>query len=231
MTRSTKIYFLAVLILISTTIGYAIMTKYSFTGDYNLSKIREQYDLENFMYSNNEESIYFNNSINSLDELEKNSDLIVKVQSLNDSILFYNSIETPVKIIDIYSSNDNLKKGDIIYIQEPVSISYLKNMENITSIRGYVLMNPDQEYILFLKHLDKVDGYKYKNNEEITYLPVSTRFGKYCKEESPKYIDPLQIDSGEIYYRDFKNSSAVFIDNEELMKYNSVSLQVYDKYY
>lgn len=231
MTRSTKIYFLAVLILISTTIGYAIMTKYSFTGDYNLSKIREQYDLENFMYSNNEESIYFNNSINSLDELEKNSDLIVKVQSLDDSILFYNSIETPVKIIDIYSSNDNLKKGDVIYIQEPVSISYLENMENITSIRGYVLMNTDQEYILFLKHLDKVDGYKYKNNEEITYIPVSTRFGKYCKEEKPKFIDQSQIDSGEIYYRDFKNSSAVFIDNEELIKYNSVSLQVYDKYY
>ena len=91
-------------------------------------------------------------------------------------------------------------------------------------------MNPDQEYILFLKHLDKVDGQKDYYNE-ITYQPVSNKFGKYCKEESPKYIDPLQIDSGEIYYRDFKNSSAVFIDNEELMKYNSVSLQVYDKYY
>lgn len=71
MTKSTKIYFLAVLILISTAIGYAVMTKYSFAGDYKLSKIKEQYDLDNFMYSNDEESIYFNNSISSLDELEK----------------------------------------------------------------------------------------------------------------------------------------------------------------
>lgn len=231
MTKSTKIYFLAILILISVTTVYAVITKYSFTGDYNLSKIKEQYDLDNFMYSNNEDSVYFNNSITSLYELEKNSDLIVKVQLLDNSILYYNSIETPVKIVDVYSNNANLKKGDIIYIQEPISITYLNNMENITSIRGYVLMNTNHEYILFLKHLDKVDGYKYKNNEEITYIPVSTRFGKYCKEEKPKFIDQSQIDSGEIYYRDFKNSSAVFIDNEELIKYNSVSLQVYDKYY
>ena len=182
------------------------------------------------MYSNDENSIYFNNSINTLDELEKNSDLIVKVKSLNNSKLFYNSIETPVKIIDVYSKKDNLEKGDTIYIQEPVSISYLKDMENITWIRGYVLMNSNREYILFLKHLDKVDGYKYKNNEKITYIPVSTRFSKYCKKETPIFIDSVQIDSGKIYYRDFKNSSAIFIENDELVKYNSISLQVYDKY-
>ena len=230
MTRNTKIYFLTILIVISWTIGYAFTTKYSFTGEYHLTKIKEKYNLDSFMYSNDENSIYFNNSINTLDELEKNSDLIVKVKSLNNSKLFYNSIETPVKIIDVYSKKDNLEKGDTIYIQEPVSISYLKDMENITSIRGYVLMNSNREYILFLKHLDKVDGYKYKNNEKITYIPVSTRFSKYCKKETPIFIDSVQIDSGKIYYRDFKNSSAIFIENDELVKYNSISLQVYDKY-
>lgn len=231
MTRITKVYFLIILILVSVTTGYAVMTKYSFTGEYYLSKIKNQYNLDSFKYSNIEDSTYFNNSINSLDELEKNSDLIVKVKSLNDSMLFYNSIETPVKIIDVYSGNDNLKKGDIIYVQEPVSISYLKDMENITSVQGYILMNSNQEYLLFLKHLDKVDGYKYKNNEEITYLPVSTRFGKYCKEETPKFIDSSKIDSGEIYYGDLKNSSGIFVENDELVKYNSITLQVYDKYY
>ena len=231
MTRNTKVYFLIILLFIGVTAGYGVMTKYSFTGEYYLSEVKNQYNLDSFKYSNMEDSTYFNETINSLDELEKNSDLIVRVKSMNDSMLFYNSIETPVEIIEVYSGNDDLQKGDMIYIQEPVSISYLKDMENMISVKGYVFMNSNQEYLLFLKHLDKVEGYQYKNNEEMTFLPVSTRFGKYCKEETPKFIDSSKIDAGEIDYRDLKNSSGIFIENNELIKYNSIALQVYDKYY
>lgn len=230
MTRNTKIYFLTLFILISATIGYAFATKHSFTGEYHLSQIKKHYDLDRFIYSDDEDSIYFDNSINTLDELEKHSDLIVKVESLNSSELYLNSVKTPVKILDVYKAKKHLNKGDIIYIQEPVSISYLKDMENITSIRGYVLMNAHHEYLLFLKHLDKVKGYKYKNSEDLTYIPVSTRFSKYCKKESPIFIDSKQIDAGEVHYHDFKDSSAIFIKSEELDQYKSVSLQVYNKY-
>lgn len=180
MTKNTKLYFIGIIALITVTIGLAFVTKNSFTGDYDLNKIKKQYNLENFVYFNIEDSEYFNESISSLDELEKSSDLIVKVKP-DDGKLFYNSIERPVKIIDIYSDKDSLKKGDTIYIQEPFSISYLKGMESMSSEKGYVLMNSNQEYIIFLKHLDKVDGYKYKGNEKITYVPVSTRLSKYCR--------------------------------------------------
>lgn len=167
MTKNTKIYFIGLLVLISVTVGYAVATKNSFTGDYHLNKIKKQYNLDNFVYSSIEDSEYFNASISTLDELEKDSDLIVKVKP-NDGKLFYNSIERQVKIVDIFSDKDSLKKGDTIYIQEPFSISYLKGMESMSSEKGYVLMNSNQEYILFLKHLDKVDGYKYKDNEKMT---------------------------------------------------------------
>lgn len=125
MTKNTKLYFIVILILISVTIGYAFVTKYSFTGDYYLNKIKKQYNLDDFVYSNIEDSEYFNESISTLEELEKSSDLIVKVKP-DDGKLFYNSIERQVKVIDIYSDKDSLKKGDTIYIQEPFSISYLK---------------------------------------------------------------------------------------------------------
>lgn len=109
MNKNTKLYFIVILILISVTIGYAFVTKYSFTGDYYLNKIKKQYNLDDFMYSNIEDSEYFNESISTLDELEKSSDLIVKVKP-DDGKLFYNSIERQVKVIDIYSDKDSLKK-------------------------------------------------------------------------------------------------------------------------
>ena len=181
------------------------------------------------MYSNIEDSEYFNESISTLDELEKSSDLIVKVKP-DDGKLFYNSIERQVKVIDIYSDKDSLKKGDTIYIQEPFSISYLKGMESMNSEKGYVLMNSNQEYILFLKHLDKVDGYKYKNNEKITYVPVSTRLSKYCRQERPLLVNESKIEDGELYYKDFKTSSAIFMKTDEWNRYNAIASQVYDKY-
>ena len=229
MTKNTKIYFIGILVLISVTIGYAFVTKNSFTGDYYLNKIKKQYNLDDFVYSNIEDGEYFNESISTLDELEKSSDLIVKVKP-DDGKLFYNSIERPVKIIDIYRDNDSLKKGDTIYIQEPFSISYLKGMESMNSEKGYVLMNSNQEYILFLKHLDKVDGYKYKDNEKITYVPVSTRLSKYCRQERPLLVNESKIDAGKLYYKDFKSTSAIFINDDEWNRYNEIALKVYDKY-
>ena len=120
MTKNTKLYFIGIIALITVTIGLAFVTKNSFTGDYDLNKIKKQYNLENFVYFNIEDSEYFNESISSLDELEKSSDLIVKVKP-DDGKLFYNSIERPVKIIDIDSDKDSLKKGDTIYNVDPVS--------------------------------------------------------------------------------------------------------------
>ena len=229
MTKNTKMYSIGILILISVTIGYAFVTKYSFTGDYYLNKIKKQYNLDDFVYSNIEDGEYFNSSISTLDELEKSSDLIVKVKP-DDGKLFYNSIERQVKILDIYSDKDSLKKGDTIYIQEPFSISYLEGMECMNSEKGYVLMNSNQEYILFLKHLDKVDGYKYKDNEKITYVPVSTRLSKYCRQEKPLLANESKIEDGELYYKDFKSASAIFIEAEEWYRYNAMASQVYDKY-
>ena len=192
------------LVLISVTIGYAFVTKYSFTGDYYLNKIKKQYNLDDFVYSNIEDSEYFNESISTLDELEKSSDLIVKVKP-DDGKLFYNSIERQVKIIDIYRDKDSLKKG-------------------------YVLMNSNQEYILFLKRLDKADGYKYKDNEKITYVPVSTRLSKYCRQERPLLVNESKIEDGNLYYKDFKSSSAIFIKTDEWNRYNAIASQIYDKY-
>ena len=222
-------YFIGILILISVTIGYAFVTKYSFTGDYYLNEIKKQYNLDDFVYSNIEDGEYFNSSISTLDELEKSSNLIVKVKP-DDGKLFYNSIERQVKIIDIYSDKDSLKKGDTIYIQEPFSISYLEGMECMNSEKGYVLTNSNQEYILFLKHLDKVDGYKYKDNEKITYVPVSTRLSKYCRDEKPLLVDESKIEDGKLYYKDFKSSSAIFTKEDEWNRYNAMASQVYDKY-
>lgn len=229
MTKNTKLYFTGLLVLISVTIGYAFVTKYSFTGDYFLNEIKNQHNLDDFVYSNIEDSEYFNESISTLDELEKSSDLIVKVKP-DEGKLFYNSIKRRVKIINIYSDNDSLKKGDTIYIQEPFSISYLKGMESMNSEKGYVLMNSNQEYILFLKHLDKADGYKYKNNEKITYVPVSTRLSKYCRQERALLVNESKIEDGELSYKDFKISSAIFIKAEEWNRYNAIASQVYDKY-
>lgn len=221
MTRSTKLYFIVMFIMIVLTIGYGLSTKYSFTGEYLLNEVKSNYRINDFVYYDDEDSVYFNESIINLKELEDSSDLIVKVRKVDDSKLFYNSIETSVEILDIYG-NDELEIGDYIYIQEPVSICYLKGMENIISIRGYTLINNNQEYIMFLKHLDKVDGYKYKDKEKITYIPVSTRFSKYCLEEKPVFYDIDKIDNGEISFGDINNVISIFINKDELDSYKQM---------
>lgn len=52
MTKNTKLYFIGIIALITVTIGLAFVTKNSFTGDYDLNKIKKQYNLENFVYFN-----------------------------------------------------------------------------------------------------------------------------------------------------------------------------------
>ena len=50
MTKNTKLYFIGIIALITVTIGLAFVTKNSFTGDYDLNKIKKQYNLENFVF-------------------------------------------------------------------------------------------------------------------------------------------------------------------------------------
>ncbi|MGZ4134997.1 MAG: hypothetical protein ACXVC1_06535, partial [Tumebacillaceae bacterium] len=62
-----------------------------------------------------------------------------------------------------------------VYLYEP---SYFGGLSYFVT-GGYNIMQEGQEYIVFLKHLKVPSGYHYKDDEDISFMPVSSLYGKY----------------------------------------------------
>lgn len=235
LTKNTKFFFFIILICIALTFAFGYVAKSSFIGTYDLNKVKNDYNIDDFSVYYEEESQYFDNEITDLKDLQSKSELIVKVKTASKSKLYLQSIETNVKVVEIYSQNlkkgmKKLKNGDEIIIHEPISISYMDDLENIDTIQGYTLLNTNEEYILFLKSPEVVENYQYKNNENISYIPLSTVYSKYSEAETPVLLDMNDLNNGEIKYANIKNSSSIFINKEELDRYKKISKEVFLEY-
>lgn len=165
--------------------------------------------------------IYFDNNIRSLSQLKEKADVIVKVKPLKERKLLNQALLTKVQILEIYK-NDNLKKGENIYIYEP---TFLGNDE-VYMPDGYIMQLDDQEYIFFLKKLKVPNGYKYKGKEKISYMPVSTIFGKYTvKETNTSIISEEKLKEG-IYFSEIRNMDIVTTNSKILETYLNVKSDV-----
>lgn len=91
---------------------------------------------------------------------------------------------------------------------------------------GYIMQLDDQEYIFFLKKLKVPNGYKYKGKEKISYMPVSTIFGKYTvKETNTSIISEEKLKEG-IYFSEIRNMDIVTTNSKILETYLNVKSDV-----
>lgn len=116
---------------------------------------------------------YFDNHISTLEELQNLSDVIVKVKVLPDRVNQMKAILSKVQVIQVYKGK--VLAGDTLLVEEPSS--FLPTSYFVTG--GWSVMQDDQAYILFLRHLPVPKGYQYRGSESKMYLPVSSYFGKY----------------------------------------------------
>ena len=166
-------------------------------------------------YTGGQKTSYFNNESNySLDDMEKDSSLIARITVTNSREMSLRSTKTMVKIEEIYKDNSaNLSVGDCIYIIEPVS--FVRGEEFYTN--GWQYLKTEDTYLIFLKNLGCIDGYKYTKEEENSFMPVSEIYSKRNLTHDESYV---VFDSAETLYPSismfaFLTSEKTIVDNYE----------------
>jgi hypothetical protein len=176
--------------------------------------------------NNDKEKISYNKKISfnasymiptNLQEVEERSTIIVKGKftgerktDQDEDVIGPSSI-SQFKINKTYKGKST---ENIISVIEPFEIE--KN--DFTNIEGYVPMQENKEYILFLREID-IDGSK-------EYAIISISFGKY--NLSGKEVSPIETQINyldEVLENDFVSKSS-----EECNIYNGIKKDVLNKY-
>ncbi|WP_223066068.1 hypothetical protein [Paenibacillus caui] len=188
------------LLLLAGGVYFGIQTKASFISNVQLdSYMNHDNVLLSLIDSERVSSIYFYNEIKTAGELEKQSALIVKAKVTEDRKNYSHAVRSGVQVLEVYKGNGSLK-GSKIYIFEPSN--FLDT--NYFSFGGYQLMQTGKEYILFINPLKKPKHYSYKNDEAISYMPVSSHYGKFPLQEAPgsgklRVLTQEELDQGVPY--------------------------------
>ena len=166
-------------------------------------------------YTGGQKTSYFNNESNySVDDMEKDSSLIARITVTNSREMSLRSTKTMVKIEEIYKDNSaNLSVGDCIYIIEPVS--FVRGEEFYTN--GWQYLKTEDTYLIFLKNLGCIDGYKYTKEEENSFMPVSEIYSKrnLTHDESCVVFDSAETLYSSISMFAFLTSEKTIVDNYE----------------
>ncbi|OXM16587.1 hypothetical protein [Paenibacillus herberti] len=173
--RSYRFVLAVIIFLVAGALVAGYKTKASFNSNVELGDYLEHSDMilsldESQEYS----SIYFDNTIQSVEDLSAKSELIIKAKPSNDRKNFTQAVRSMIEVLEVYKGNKQIE-GTNLYLFEP-SHFYGKNY---FSLGGYQLMQKDKEYILFLKSLKKPTNYSYSEDEAKSYMPVSSYYGKF----------------------------------------------------
>lgn len=212
-----KITEIAVLLAVVTTIFCIVIgkiTSRSFVDDTNLDKYLLQknpkvcycdmgYDADTHIgFINGEE-------IKDIEDLMDDT-IIIKAHLKNGQprSIYYECVLSYLEVDMVYQGN--VETGKTIWYFEPVDCC----LSSIDCTDGYNLMQPNKEYILFLKRL-KNAGY---SDDKYVYAPASTTYGKYLDEDSmPRLYKESEIEEPDtsILYNEIKREE-VFLDDEEM---------------
>ncbi len=222
-----KIYWSLVSLLLLLAVVTGILTRTSYAiEDVSLGNILEKADQIQVQLNEDPHylSIYFENQLTDLSQLQDQSEVIVKVKMTNERENKMHAVQSGVTVSEVYKG-EGLQNGDRIYIYEP---GFFYNSEVYFGYGGYNVMLEDEEYILFLKHLPVPKGYRYKGNEAITFLPVSSYFSKY--PVSNHGTTQLLEENAEITYKEVKDFELLTVNKEMLTQYYSFKKEVMENF-
>lgn len=164
---------------------------------------------------------YFINEFENTEQLFQKSDLVV-IGHVGEKREPYNQAIRSSFIVEHVVKNDSplssLPKQ--IFIYEP---SYFVGSTYV-SVGGYQLMLDYKKYILFLNHLKVPNGYQLRGKEKMTFLPLSTYYGKFSLESCKKTL-PVGPDI-DLTYREIKNYCILTTDHHILHRYRKFKKEI-----
>lgn len=132
----------------------------------------------------------------SFDKMVENSDLIVKASPTGKQTLDNGCFLTEVYVTQCYKGK---LATNYIYVYEPVDIYEYNNELAYSTPCGYILMQSNHDYYLFLQPYQQPKGYIYSDVEANSYLLVNQSFGKYPdKITEQKKTVQFPVDFGSI---------------------------------
>ncbi|WP_339228941.1 hypothetical protein [Aeribacillus sp. FSL K6-2833] len=217
-----------IMIIFMVVIG--ILTRNSYINDVDVNKYFNDKEL-NYTISKYEEDItkVFTKfeSLKNLDELEKESPIIVKakVDSKSPRIRYYLTTLTTVKVLNVYKGKIS---NDFISVFEPIDIiDAVDSAGTVNSVDGYNWMDKEKEYILFLRPLKD----SHYSDDSVVYLPTTTVLSKYQIDESKvSLLDEDKMLNGSLKYADIKNQEVVLYEDQYVDKFNNFKRDVLNKY-
>lgn len=238
MSRWAKVYWCLLCMVVGVAVISAILLSRSIKGPEYMSDVTNELDDSNMSvyYMDSTESNYFNQhdsedvNYNSLDELEKKASIIVRVKVENERKMYLQAVKTKVKVLEVYKGE--LQINSDIFVYEPSNLLCI-SYSAYTCCGGYQLMQQDTEYVMFLRNLDKPEGYSYRGDEEISYLPISCLYGKYSVKETgktPTVISEDDICNQKYTYSEISQYPVLCTTEEELNSYKTLLEQVKQKY-
>ena len=205
--KVTLIIYLSILIILFLI---AIITKKSIIYYDNVCKADWSNYQVNMIATND---IYYS-KINNLSDILENSSIILKVRMSDDREILNQCVLSEVIVKKIYKNNLDivLDENKSIYIYEPFSLQ-----ENFIYLDGgYVPMNTDEEYIVFLKPLKVPEGYTMSNKEKISFMYCNPIYGKRSVNNDLYYITQ---DNENLNFDTIKSYNAI-LKSENLDIYN-----------
>ncbi|MCP1311701.1 hypothetical protein [Paenibacillus tyrfis] len=214
--------FFPLLILVCIFIG--ISTRLSYTDDIQLAGIQDGSSNPQINILSESESSYYDNKIEDLTQLRDQSDVIAIIEPTGKYIQLSYTIQAEVRIKE--SLKGQLQTNQTINIYQP---GFIKN-QIYYSVQGYSLFRNNKEYIVFLKYPKYPEGFQKRKEDELKFLFVSSKFGKYSNEPEfqKELLNKKKYDEGSLRFKDSEALSLLTMDVNELQNYNNIKKEVLD---
>ena len=232
MSRETKRFFgiIAVLILLSIIVG--VIVRNSYTGFKTVKELSKAKNIDDFLVGvEDSDEELLNSNVKNLDDLEKKSDLIVKVKVSDEKIIEAADLKTKVKVEKVIKSDgSDIKKGSDIYIYEMINLSEVD--DNFLTHTKYNYLGTGKEYYLCLNKLKTIKGYKKSEEEKKTYMYSTNYFSAYSASNNQKAIklSKNKLYNVEYKYKNVKNQVILTSDKKIIEKYNYMKSSFVRKY-
>jgi len=197
-----------------------IMTRLSYTN-FTVDKIDK---IDEFLCCNT----FFRTQdvdFSSIEHLFDSSDLIARVRKTGVSSHQRMTVLSEVKVIDVIAGDEKYQ-GEIIYVYEPSY--FIFNSELYYVFLGYILMQDEEEYILFLqKKASSNLSAKIEMEKNSFVITTKSALGKF--KVGGSHQDTILDENLSYTYGQIRHLELLVSDKKELEFYLSVKNQVLER--
>lgn len=228
MAKIRRFIWIIIIIILLGVFVLAFNIRQSFIKDTDINLYTNNKDISYMTVEYEEDitkSFIKNEDISKLEQLEKISQIVVKVK-VDDSVpreMYEETTLTKVIIKEVLKGE--LDKSSI-YVFEPFDCYNGDNLLYLYSLDGYNIMNENSEYILFLREI-KDSNYTPDNS---IYMPTTTLLSKYSINDKMLKLNNVKLINNQVKYYDVKNLDIISDNSENIEKYNDIKLSILNKY-